>query len=146
VAARPEAVRYGVNSRAMGAAFGSPFFYFKPMNLDTLFSKYIRQKYADFGGYVECAHCGVVRHWKEMECGHYMKRRHRATRYDERNAAPLCSPCNQRDEEIRPWLVREFGETEVQDVERKAKRIYKKGPVDDEMMKATLQQKLKELP
>jgi len=115
------------------------------MNIDQLFSRYIRQKYADRGGYVECAFCGTANHWKEMECGHYMKRRHLGTRYDERNAAPMCPDCNHRDEPIRPWLVREFGEVEIQDVEMKARQVFKKALFDEEEIREELKKKLKKL-
>lgn len=36
----------------------------------SLFSKYIRLKYADKNGNCTCVTCGVVKPWKEMQAGH----------------------------------------------------------------------------
>jgi hypothetical protein len=63
--------------------------------LDHFFSVWIRRRWADSSGMVSCVTCGARKHWKEMECGHYLSRVHTAIRWDERNAAPQCSVCNQ---------------------------------------------------
>ena len=62
--------------------------------LDAVFSKYIRWKYADHNGYVECYTCGTFKHVKEMQCGHFMSRRHYSTRWSEDNTRPQCVKCN----------------------------------------------------
>lgn len=54
-------------------------------DLDKVFSLYIRQRHADDNGMVECFTSGVVKHWKEVHCGHFQSRRHLATRWDEEN-------------------------------------------------------------
>ena len=41
--------------------------------LDTVFSLYIRQRYADKNGMVKCCTCSTVKHWKEMDCGLFSK-------------------------------------------------------------------------
>jgi len=46
---------------------------------DKVFSRYIRRKYADKNGNVSCITCGVTKHWKEMDCGHYISRNHLST-------------------------------------------------------------------
>ena len=62
--------------------------------LDKVFSQYIRQKYADHRGYVECVTCHVKKPLKEMQCGHYVGRANMSLRYDERNCHPQCVRCN----------------------------------------------------
>lgn len=53
--------------------------------LDKVFSEYIRLRYADEFGFVECFTSGVVKHWTSQHCGHFQSRRHRATRWNEKN-------------------------------------------------------------
>ena len=62
--------------------------------LDKVFSVYIRLKYADDNGNVACYTCGVVKHWKYQQCGHFISRRHLCTRWDEDNTRPQCVGCN----------------------------------------------------
>ena len=62
--------------------------------LDTVFSKYIRVSNADKNGYCTCVTCGVVKHWKEIQAGHFMSRKHYSTRWDERNVSSQCLACN----------------------------------------------------
>lgn len=61
---------------------------------DKAFSRYIRLKYTDDNGYVSCYTCGCVKHWKEIQAGHFVSRRHLCTRFDERNVKPQCRGCN----------------------------------------------------
>lgn len=62
--------------------------------LDTIFSIYIRRKYADKNGYVSCFTCGIRKHWKEMQNSHYISRSYKSLRFDERNCHPACVGCN----------------------------------------------------
>jgi hypothetical protein len=64
--------------------------------LDTIFSKYIRLKDADKNGYVKCYTCGVKKYWEKdgMQAGHFMSRKHTATRFDPLNVKPQCYSCN----------------------------------------------------
>lgn len=62
--------------------------------LDKLFSKYIRLKWCNKEGWVRCATCSNTFFWKEIHCGHFMSRRHKSTRWQERNALPQCVSCN----------------------------------------------------
>ena len=62
--------------------------------LDIIFSIYIRRRDADENGYVKCCTCPTVKHWKEMNNGHYIKRDQLSTRWDERNAHAQCVDCN----------------------------------------------------
>jgi len=67
--------------------------------LDTVFSRFIRLRYATLDLpsnelFATCVTCGVVKHWKEMDCGHYEGRGHFGTRWDERNCNVQCKRCN----------------------------------------------------
>lgn len=62
--------------------------------LDGLLSRYVRLGAADVGGTVSCTTCPKLMHWKEAHCGHWVKRQHRAVRWDERNLGPQCPRCN----------------------------------------------------
>jgi len=62
--------------------------------LDTVFSKYIRQRDADPEGYCRCATCGEVHHWTKIQAGHFISRKHYSTRWDEENVHAQCVACN----------------------------------------------------
>lgn len=62
--------------------------------LDKIFSEYIRRKYADSDGWVRCYTCPKMAFWKEMQCGHFVSRKHLATRHLEANARVQCVGCN----------------------------------------------------
>ena len=62
--------------------------------LDTIFSEYIRLRNANPNGFVECVTCGKVDHWKHMDCGHFMSRKHLSTRWHEDNCQVQCKACN----------------------------------------------------
>lgn len=62
--------------------------------LDTIFSQYIRRKYANEEGMVKCYTCTTVKHWKEIQNGHWIPRHNLATRFSEDNCRPQCVACN----------------------------------------------------
>jgi len=62
--------------------------------LDKVFSEYIRKRDTDANGYGLCCTCAKRIHYKEGHAGHFMSRRHYATRWDEENVALQCVSCN----------------------------------------------------
>nr|BDD48022.1 hypothetical protein 1 [Gammaproteobacteria bacterium]BDD48027.1 hypothetical protein 6 [Gammaproteobacteria bacterium] len=62
--------------------------------LDKVFSKYIRLRDSNDEGWLSCITCGVLRHWKKADAGHFQLRARRATRWDERNVNGQCKRCN----------------------------------------------------
>ena len=62
--------------------------------LDSIFSTYIRLKGSNEEGWGECFTCGRIRHYKEVDCGHFITRAKLATRWDEMNVAFQCKQCN----------------------------------------------------
>ena len=63
--------------------------------LDKWFSLYIRLRYANEYGMIQCFTCGIVRGYKDgMQNGHFQSRKHLATRFDEENCQVQCIKCN----------------------------------------------------
>ncbi len=62
--------------------------------LDSVFSVYIRKKYANSNGEVACFTCGKVMPWQHIQNGHFISRAYLATRFHEDNCRPQCVGCN----------------------------------------------------
>jgi len=62
--------------------------------LDKVFSEYIRLRDSDENGICKCITCGAYHHWKNMDCGHFIKRQHKSLRYNEINCNAQCRKCN----------------------------------------------------
>jgi hypothetical protein len=60
----------------------------------TIFSQYIRMKYADWRGYVRCVTCNAAMHWKKAQAGHFIPGRRNSILFDERHIYPQCLRCN----------------------------------------------------
>jgi len=63
------------------------------MQLDKVFSLFIRNRDSE-NGYAKCFTCSKIMTIKESQCGHFISRRHYATRWDEINCAAQCVGCN----------------------------------------------------
>ena len=59
--------------------------------LDKVFSVYIRRRHGDIA---QCVTCGAKAHWKKMQAGHFMSRRHISTRWNPVNVQVQCPKCN----------------------------------------------------
>jgi len=66
--------------------------------LDVTFSKYIRLRDADENGICKCISCGKPDHWKNMDAGHFVNRKHLSLRWGIRNVHAQCKSCNRFDE------------------------------------------------
>lgn len=60
----------------------------------TLMQKLVRMKASDDAGFCQCVTCGVVKHYKEMQGGHYISRKYNATALLEENIHVQCASCN----------------------------------------------------
>lgn len=107
--------------------------------LDKVFSLYIRQKDTDHDGYVKCATCPVIRHWKVMQCGHWKRRGNLATRYVEENCAPQCEECNcdnnGEPEKFEQYIESKYGSMVVIKLEQLANSICKDYPYEEQTKK-----------
>lgn len=85
--------------------------------LDEIFSKYIRLRDMMSGRVFRCVSCGRVLPIEQADCGHYINRKHMATRFSEVNCNAQCRSCNRFDEGnmsgYRAGLVAKRGETMV---------------------------------
>lgn len=99
--------------------------------LDSIFSLYIRQKYAK-NGQVKCYTCGAIKYIREIQNGHFVSRSCLATRYSEDNCRPQCIGCNVfgggRTAEFAFRLDREMGEGTVTRLYREAREIIRYFP------------------
>lgn len=62
--------------------------------LDRITSIVVRQRGCDRNGYNTCYTCGAKYHWKDLDCGHYIKRGYMQTRWELANLRPQCRHCN----------------------------------------------------
>jgi len=62
--------------------------------LDKVFSIFIRLRDIDADGFSYCVTCGKPMTLKTSQCGHFISRRHFATRWEEKNCAAQCVGCN----------------------------------------------------
>ena len=61
--------------------------------LDSVFSQYIRRRFA-INDISECVTCGTKSHYKKLQAGHFMSRKHYSTRWDVDNVQVQCYSCN----------------------------------------------------
>lgn len=100
---------------------------------DKWFSIYIRLRDSE-DGYCTCITCGAIKSWKEVDCGHWIKRQHMGTRFDERNCAAQCKKCNYfeqgRSAEHEQYIVKRYGYP-IRDLLKSAERNCKKYSVTE---------------
>ena len=117
--------------------------------LDSLFSQYIRLRNADHLGRVKCFTCGVEKHWKEQQAGHFQSRSHHSTRWDEVNVQVQCVKCNmyRQGEQYKfgLYLDQRFGDGTAEELEIRSKTIVKLNRTDYEEAIERYKQKIKEL-
>ena len=97
--------------------------------LDKIFSLYIRIRDAD-NGIVSCVTCGKTKHYKDgMHCGHFQSRRHKATRWNEKNCHTQCAGCNtfnQGEQYIHAkYIDNRYGNGTAQELEQLARTSVK---------------------
>lgn len=117
--------------------------------LDRVFSEYIRRRDADEEGRAACSTCRRVAHWKELQCGHWIKRQHRSTRWDDRNCAVQCGACNLYKsgamDDFAGYLLERYGKETVEELLALKRKTVKHTRADLEEMIERFQQKIVEL-
>ena len=102
--------------------------------LDTIFSEFIRRRNADIDGYTSCYTCGVRKHYKELQCGHFVPRQYIALRYDETNCQTQCYACNMlyngQPSSFASNLRRDYGNKIIEKLESRRKDIVKNFPYE----------------
>lgn len=97
--------------------------------LDTVFSQYIRQRYAK-SGIAICVTCGKQDDWKKLQAGHFMSRRHYSTRWDEDNVQVQCYGCNVMNQGQQFLFSKYLGEEMSITLLNKSREIVKFADVD----------------
>ena len=89
----------------------------KTSKADKWFSMFIRLRDSDDNGIGTCCTCGKMLPIKQMDCGHFIKRQHMATRFSEINCAIQCKKCNAfeqgRNEDFERYLIKRWGQDKV---------------------------------
>ena len=93
--------------------------------LDNIFSQYIRLRNANAQGISECYTCGKQDHWKSLQAGHFMSRKHYATRWDEDNVEVQCMGCNVYRYGEQYLFAKHLGEDKADRLLIKSRQIQK---------------------
>lgn len=107
--------------------------------LDSIFSRYIRLRNADGEtGDAICVTCGKIDHWKKLQNGHFMSRRHQITRWDEDNCQCQCYSCNVMQQgkqyQYSIWLDDKYGKGKADELLQKSFGTLKLDRYDIERM------------
>jgi len=107
--------------------------------LDELFSRYIRLR----DNYT-CQRCGVKS--KNVQCAHFIGRRNKNCRFNEKNATTLCMGCHQyfhaNPLEFVEWTKKRLGEKDFEFLQAQERIILKP---DKKLLTMYFQNKIKEL-
>ncbi len=112
-----------------------------------VFSQYVRKSHADKDGYCRCVTCGDRKHWKEMDCGHFITRNHKATKFDEQNCAPQCPKCNRflggRQYEFGLWIDQKYGKGTSERILARSRQVHKMAQFEIDALTKHYKTKLK---
>jgi hypothetical protein len=92
---------------------------------------YIRERDGISGTpFFKCLMCGEVKSRSQMNCCHFIKRRHWATRFSDINCQGGCIHCNKwlggNDANFRKGLVEKYGEEKI--IEMEAQKLSGRKP------------------
>lgn len=122
----------------------------KPLEkkLDKVFSEYTRKKETK-DGYGKCVSCGVFKDYSQLDAGHFINRKWRATRWDERNVHIQCISCNRFSEGNAAgyalYMLDRFGRSEVEYLHALSRETARFSDSEGELLIKEYKQKLKEL-
>jgi len=117
---------------------------------DMRFSQYIRLKHSIGNGndrYCRCVTCGNIKPIKQVDCGHWIGRENKGTRYMEANCRPQCKHCNYfkggRQHDFEQALIKELGVSEVNMIRLAANQTKKLSSFDYEVITDEYREKVK---
>ena len=101
-------------------------------------------------GSVPCCTCGVMKHWKEMDGGHFVPRGISSTAFDPRNVHAQCKGCNGfgHGEQARylVFLEQEYGREVADELMNRRGQLRKYTRVELQEMKKEYKKRIKEHP
>ena len=114
-------------------------------NLDAVFSQYIRRKDA-VNEIAECVTCGKKDHYKKLQCGHFISRRHYITRWEINNVGVQCYGCNITNQGQQFLFAKYLGLEVAEQMVTKSKQVVKFTDSDLQDMIDYYKEKLSFLP
>ena len=112
--------------------------------LDAVFSEYIRRRYAK-NDIAQCVTCGKKDHWKNLQAGHFISRKHYATRWNEENVQVQCVACNVYRYGEQYLFGVYLGEEKSQELLQQSREVVKFSNVDLEIKINYFRSKIDEL-
>ena len=116
--------------------------------LDKAFSLYIRKK-ETVDGWGRCSSCQTPKTFEELDCGHFINRQWRATRWNEDNCHIQCRKCNRFDEGnsvgFTLFMLDKYGREKVDYLRALSRETARFTDSEGELMVKLYKQKLKDL-
>jgi hypothetical protein len=118
----------------------------------TLLQKLVRLKASDHNGYCQCVSCGVTKHWKEMQGGHFIPRGNSTTKLMEENIHPQCMGCNafgmkygDAEKQYTLWMIDHYGRDFVDELLATKGKTHKWVRADVEALKVGFSDQIKSM-
>lgn len=97
--------------------------------LDRVFAQYIRLRDVMANGYGCCISCGRIKHYRDLDCGHFYGRTHMSIRFDEDDCHAECKFCNRMSADhliaYQANLIRKIGMARFEMLGVKARQTKK---------------------
>ena len=105
---------------------------------------------SDANGYCSCVTCGMTKHYKEMQAGHWVPQAQgNAVRFDRRNVHVQCYRCNVNlggnGPEYSAFMERTYGKEVMEELRRKSNESVKFTQADYEQMISEWESELQQL-
>lgn len=114
-----------------------------------VFSVWVRMRDADENGYITCITSGRRVHWKEADAGHFISRKHLATKFDEQNVNAQSRHDNRfasgKQYEYGLAIDKKYGKGTAEKLYIKSKQVCKRSKFDVDVMTDYYKKKVKEL-
>jgi len=116
--------------------------------LDKVFSEYVRKKETK-NGWGKCVSCGTPKSYEQLDAGHFINRKWRATRWLEENVHIQCIACNRFGEGDAAgyalYMLGRYGQKKVEYLQALSRETAKFTDSEGELMIKDFRQKLDEL-
>lgn len=116
--------------------------------LDVVFSKYIRARDTK-DGWGRCCSCGQLKAYEQLDAGHFINRKWRATRWHESNVFAQCIACNRFGEGDAAgyalFMLDRYGKEKVEYLRALSRETAKYTDFEGELLVKEYKEKLKEL-